>query len=121
MKGRDMWDKVFEEAVAAGKKAAEAVTPTPMAFRNTLTGEVFREDGGACGFAWVTVRPARGPFVTWCKKNEKGSKHWNTGWYFWGSHVWGGQSIERKEAGMKAFAEVLKGYGLNATMGSRLD
>lgn len=30
-----------------------------------------KEDVGACGFAWVNVHPANGPFVGWCKKKIK--------------------------------------------------
>ena len=95
-------------------------------------------DGGACGFAWVTVRPATGPFVAWCKKQKAlaiangtragtadityGSKAWNGGWQFWNPGGWGGQSIDVKEAGAVAFRNVLAmELGLNAETGSRLD
>ena len=33
-----------------------------------------------CGFAWIVIRPARGPFITWCKKNGIGSNAYGGGW-----------------------------------------
>lgn len=45
-----MSQEIFDEAMAAAKKALEGA-----------------KDEGACGFAWVQVRPARGPFIDFCK------------------------------------------------------
>jgi hypothetical protein len=74
-----------------------------------------------CGFAWVDLPSARTPFVTWCKKNDVGSKHWKKGWQIWnpaGNHT---QSMDIKEAGAYAFAEVLRKHGIDAYAGSRAD
>jgi hypothetical protein len=88
-----------------------------------------------CGFAWVVVKPARGPFVKFCKDmiatlgerssaaRKYGDKNWDGGWCFWkpGSEVFNGQSIRIFEAGARAFAKVLNDNGINASVGSRLD
>jgi hypothetical protein len=74
-----------------------------------------------CGFAWVDFPSARTPFVTWCKKNNVGSKHWKKGWQIWnpaGNHT---QSMDIKEAGAQAFAEVMNANGIQCYMGSRAD
>lgn len=86
------------------------------------------EDGGACGFAWVTV-------YTQYKGNTKLGKaerqilksmgfrvdYTGKGFEIWDPAKWPGQSIDVKEAGACAAAEVLKKYGFNAYAGSRLD
>ena len=45
-------------------------------------------------------------------------KGYPSGYHFW---VWGSQSMARKEAYARAFAEVLKYYGVLAYAVSRLD
>lgn len=74
-----------------------------------------------CGYAWVDFSSARTPFVNWCKKNDVGSKHWNKGWVIWnpaGNHT---QSLDIKEVGASAFAEVLNRNGIVCSEGSRAD
>lgn len=115
---------VFAKAVAAAKEASEAKA------KEWFNGN----DGGACGFAWCVVRPATGPFISWCKKQAKaaeaagnrahqyGDKNWNGGWCFWNPSGWPGQSIDVKEAGAVAFRNVIAmELGLNVEVGSRLD
>ena len=86
------------------------------------------QDGGACGFAWVTIYPEH-------KGNTKAGreerriieqlgmrKDWTGKAYqFWDPAGWPGQSVDVKEAGARAAAEVLKRYGFKAYAGSRLD
>lgn len=84
-------------------------------------------DGGACGFAWVTIYPQS-------KGNTKLGKiersvlkamgfrpSYDKGFQIWDPANWPGQSIDIKEAGAIAAANVLKKYGFNAYAGSRLD
>lgn len=91
-------------------------------------------DVGACGFAWVKVRPARGSFVTWCKKqaalaanNREAQKFGETdqynggGYEFWNPSDSRVQSVFILSEGAKAFAEVLNSYGIKASHYSRLD
>ena len=74
-----------------------------------------------CGFAWVTVKPASGPFINWCKKNSLGSNAYKGGWQFWSPVSWLGQNVHVQEQGAKAFAKVLVEAGLNAVADSRWD
>jgi len=74
---------------------------------------------GLCGFAWVTISPARGAFVNYLKSREVGSKGYYGGYEIWVKEF--GQSVDRKSAFAGAFAEVLNKYGITAYTGSRLD
>lgn len=85
-------------------------------------------DGGSCGYAWVSITPARGPFITWCKAQnaeankgvERGRERYpfgepfgyKPGWQIWGPGNYGGQCLCAKEAGAKAFAETLARHGI---------
>lgn len=125
--------KVLREARAEAAKAIAAAR------------EEADEFAFNCGFAWVIVRPATCGFIRYCRKEidtatanlegrEKvlakqtlgrfyGSKSWNGGWCFWkpGWECYNGQSIEVYVAGARAFATVLKKYGIKAEVDSRLD
>lgn len=108
--------KIWNEAQAAAKKAAEEVGQR-------------MDDGGSCGYAWVRIMPARGPFVSWCRKQNEIANHgvevgrernpygerrtWGSGgWQIWGPGGYAGQCLCAKEAGAKAFADVLKASGI---------
>jgi len=99
---------IYEQALASAKKAEQ---------------EYFEKYGEPwyCGFAWVDFPSARTPFVNWCKKNNVGSKHWNKGWQIWNPANNGTQSMDIKEAGARAFAEVLNSHGIDCHMSSRAD
>ena len=85
-------------------------------------------DGGACGFAWVEVYPQNKGNTKLGKAERAVLKamgfrpDW-TGKAFqvWDPARWAGQSIDIKEAGAVAAANVLKRYGFKAYAGSRLD
>ena len=116
-------EEIFNEATEAATAAVAA--------------EIARkpEDPNAfdCGFAWVNVKPARGPFVNWCKKKvQEAGGHFQAmqygdrdsyegGWKFWKPGGFNGQSIRIHEAGSKAFSEVLKKHNINCYWSSRLD
>ena len=55
-----------------------------------------------CGFANISIHPARGPFVTWCKKNHT-------------------QSLDIKEEAMNAVSSYFKSLGMTAYAESRAD
>jgi len=99
---------IYSEALAAAKTAVAACGPEDTRSFN-------------CGFAWVTIRPARGPFVSYCKRNRIGNKHWHSGWWIENPGLFGGQQVDHKLAGARAFADVLSAHGLDASVGSRLD
>jgi hypothetical protein len=94
-------------------------------------------DRGACGFAWVKIDGTE-PLARYCraelkrlaKDPESGSAYQKglrygdkgePGWMWWdpGRSNW--QNIDVKEAGAKAFRDVLGAYGIRADAGSRLD
>jgi len=104
-------------------KAREAAAKAATAYDATLPPE--RTRGLDCGFAWVTIKPARGAFVQWCKANEIGrTKDYGGGGFdIWYSklHDVATQSIGTHIAAVRAFADVLKAHGVNATTGSRYD
>jgi hypothetical protein len=99
---------IYQEALTAAK-AAEA--------------EYLAKNGEPwyCGFAWVDFPSARTPFVTWCKKNGVGSKHWKKGWSIWNPAGNGTQSMDIKESGAVAFAQVMNRHGVVCHAGSRAD
>lgn len=141
------FEALLAQAHAAGQAALEAAIPTPMVVYETAglsnqpkpNGREWYVNEGACGFAWVTLRPATTPLARYLKKTrfelstqfdtadraqiEAEGGHWskayNGGYQLW---VWGGgQSITRKEAYASAYAEVLRDAGYKAYSGSRMD
>ena len=83
---------------------------------------------GACGFAWVTVYPEH-KGNTKLGKGERRvleqmgfRKDWTgKAWQLWNPTGYAGQSMDVKEAGAQAYADVLRGAGFKAYMGSRAD
>jgi hypothetical protein len=59
--------------------------------------------------------------VTWCKKNNVGRKHWQKGWSIWNPAGNNTQSMDIKEAGAHAFAQVLNKHGVDCYSASRAD
>ena len=75
-----------------------------------------------CGFAWVDV------YVTRTNSKEAKllesvgfKKSWSRGLTMWDPAEHRGQSMDCKEVGAQAYAEVLRKYGVKAYMGSRAD
>lgn len=112
---------IYNAAHEAGKIAAAKAVPTPMVVVNEKNpAERYFVADGACGFAWVTVRPGNSRFAKWLKAN--GYAHPNS--YSGGMQIWisaYNQSITLKEAYAFAFAESLRNAGITAFAGSRLD
>ena len=81
-----------------------------------------------CGFAWVTVYPEH-KGNTRLGKEERATlesmgfrKDWTgKAWQLWNPTGYAGQSMDVKEAGAQAYADVLRGAGFKAYMGSRAD
>jgi len=110
---------IYEEADRAGVAAVAAMTPTPMIVVDSKGKEYFVGDG-VCGFAWVNIKPARGGFVAYLKSQGIGRHDsYEGGWTMW-VHEYG-QSMERKQAYAAAFAQVLRGHGINAYAQARMD
>ena len=121
--------EIYAEAHSAGMAAGNKSKPVPMVVGTPSTPlgndidyskETYYVADGVCGFAWVNIKPARGKFVTWMKKNNIG----RTDSYYGGYTVWVsgfGQSVTRKENYARAFAKVLGDNGITAYNMSRLD
>ena len=126
----DEFQALWDKAHAAGAEALAACTPTPMIVGSPSTPlgndvdptqKTYFVEGGACGFAWVKVRPATCAFARWMKRTGKvrGGAAYRGGYDIWISA--GGQSIARKEAYARALADVLRAAGITAYADSRLD
>ena len=87
----------------------------------------YKEEPLYCGFANIVIRPARGKFVSWCKANNIGDKHYHGGWNisyydFVKGHKWSHvQSMDIKETAMAAVSKYFNEVGINTTWQSRAD
>lgn len=123
--------RIFKEAVAAGDKAYKDAVPTPMIVGTPTTPlgndidyskETYFVSEGLCGFAWVTIRPARGAFVNYLKSIQVGSNGYYGGWRVGYQYTnFKGQSYTRNVAAAGAFSGVLQKYGIDAFSEGRLD
>ena len=102
----------------ARKKAVEAVD-------KFMEG---RDEPMYCGFANVSIHPARGKFVSFMKKAGIGDKGYRGGYRisFYdimpNDHRWRHcQSMDIKEVATEAFRDELKKYGLTVYAESRAD
>jgi hypothetical protein len=115
----ERYQAIIDQAIDAGIRAGMAAMPLPMGVvhNGKLIDTV---DDGACGFAWVTVRPANCSFAIWAKKQGYMRPAYGGGVQYWVSQF--GQSVDRKAAFAGAFAKVLRDNGIaNVTAGDRLD
>lgn len=85
-----------------------------------------QQRGLDCGFAWATIRPARGPIVSELKRRGIGStrQYGGGGYEIWYSklHRVSTQSVSTHEAAAAAFAKTLIDAGVEGvSTGSRLD
>ena len=121
-------EKLLERAHLMGMDAGRDSTPTPMIVGSPSTPfgsdidyskKTYFVEGGACGFAGVVIKPARGKFVSYLKSIGIGHKHYYGGYYV-SVHEFG-QSLTRKEAYASAYAKVLSEAGFKCYVDSRMD
>ena len=81
-----------------------------------------------CGFANVSIHPARGRFVSFMKKADVGSKGYGGGYrisYYdimpLGHQYRSTQSLDIKEVATEAFRDELRKFGMTAYADSRAD
>ena len=75
-----------------------------------------------CGFAWVDVFDVRSNSKLGKALADVGfSKSYRGGLQIWDPAKHRGQSMDCKEVGAQAYADVLRKYGFKAYMGSRAD
>ena len=121
-------EKLLERAHLMGMDAGRASTPTPMIVGSPSTPfgsdidyskKTYFVEGGACGFAGVVIKPARGKFVSYLRSIGMGHKHYYGGYYVPVREF--GQSLARKEAYAEAYAKVLSEEGMSCYVDSRMD
>jgi len=108
-------DDLIDDAIAAGRAAGLGVVPQPM----YIQGYAPVMDG-ACGFAWVNVKPANSAVAKRLVARGMARKDG----YYGGVTVWisdYNQSMTRKEAHARAFAATLAAAGIRAYSASRMD
>ena len=76
---------------------------------------------GYCGFAWVKVSEKASTKLGRALKTVGFRKSYNGGLDLWNPGGSGTQSMDIKEAGAEAYAEVLRKFGINAHACSRAD
>jgi hypothetical protein len=110
---------LYQRAHDAGMAAGNAVKPIPMSVRSgSVIVDVVAD--GVCGFAWVIVHPGTCSFARWLTKAKDASKAYHGGVYAcWVREF--NQSMTRKEAYARAFANVLRAAGITAYAESRMD
>lgn len=81
-----------------------------------------------CGFGSIQIYPARGNFITFCKREGIGSKGYPRGYrlsYYdimpKGHPQRHTQSLDVKEVAVEAFANILQSYGIRAYGQGRAD
>jgi hypothetical protein len=123
------FEQLYNRAWAAGVAAATATRPATMVIGTPTTPfgneidyakQIFVETEGACGFAWVKIRPASSAFGRWLKRTKRvRGAAWNGGYDIW-IHDYN-QSLARKEAHADAMAKVLTEAGITAYGQGRMD
>lgn len=110
---------IIAEAQQAGNTAFNAAIPNPMVVTDGRQQWVC--DDGVCGFAWVNLSGIRSNskigkafIAAGFSKNE-----YERCLQYWVHSP--SQSMTRKEAFARAFANVLKKHGITAYAGSRMD
>jgi hypothetical protein len=95
----------YADAYRAGLEAGRAHRPTPMLVTQTDGTPVDTVSDGACGFAWVTVRPGTSSFARWLVGQKLARSAYGGGVDIWMRDF--GQSVERKAVMARVMAEAL--------------
>lgn len=109
----DEYQALLTTAYRAGTVAGQNAVPKPMTIieADPITGKPklgARADKimeGACGFAWVNIKPGNSSFARWLVKNNYASKS-----YYGGVDIWisdHNQSYERKLAHAREMARLI--------------
>ena len=119
---------LFDKAYNAGVVAGNGAKPTPMVvgqaksfFSNEIdySRPTHYVADGACGYAWVTIRPGGSSIARHAVRLGIGRRAYGGGVSI---YVWDhGQSLERKSAHAYAYSNVLREHGINAHSESRID
>ena len=96
-------------------------TATAAAERAEADFRAQHGEPGYCGFAWVKVSEKASTKLGRALKAVGFRKSYNGGLDLWNPGGSGTQSMDIKEAGAEAYAEALRGFGINAYACSRAD
>lgn len=107
----DNIESIHNEATQAAERAAAQF------FQDKLGGR----DQYSCGFSWVTVPEKGSTRLGRGLKSVGFRKAYGGGLQLWNPSHFPCQNVDTLEAGSRAYAEVLKKYGIEAYVGSRLD
>ncbi len=120
------FQKLYDEALAAGKAAGQDCQPYPMNVyeagidgKPIQGGKTYHVPEGVCGFAWVKVSPGNCALANWLKKKGLARTAYNGGVDIWISDY--NQSMDRKENHANAMAKVFRDAGFKAYAESRMD
>lgn len=104
------WKAILNEAFAAAARATQE-------YLDSHPGEWY-----PCGFSWVNIKPARGALVQLLK--DRGEGYTDTYYHGYTVHNPSQNSTQcmfAKEAGSRAFADVLKPHNIRASVCTRID
>lgn len=108
----------FEAKTAAREAAAFKAN----AYRRDNPNCKYGEPIAACGFAWVHITSGRGTFAKSLREAGEASRHYSgRGLHVHSPAEYRGQCIDMHEAGARAYANVLRQYGIDASAQSRMD
>ena len=126
---------ICEKASQAGYAAVETARVVPMVVgqETSLFSGVIDEtkptyfvEDGVCGFAWVSVKPENKGNTRLGKQERRAleavgfrKNDYEKSYQLWISNF--NQSMQKKEAYADAYAKVLRGHGIRAYSGSRMD
>ena len=106
------------EAKTAAKQAAQAYVDD---WTQKTGGNEYGEPM-YCGFASTNIYGIKGNTKAGRAMKAAGlSKNYEGAYSIWNPSEWGGQSMDVKEAGAQACADVFRKYGFTAYMSSRAD
>ena len=121
----EMLLKFNAEGVHPAKQYLDARQQAVKAVDEYMEG---KEEPMYCGFASVSIHPARGKFVSFMKKADIGSKGYGGGYRISYYDIMpqdhqyrSTQSLDIKEVATEAFRDELKKYGLTVYAESRAD
>ena len=123
----EFFAQLFEKASKAGFEAGSSHTPRRRVHKRFSTQgdytawveDVWMEEEGAFGFAYIEIRPKRSPFTNWLKLNKK-ARDGNGDFVVIviSDH---GNSYEKKLKHAETMASIFRENGINAYSKARLD
>lgn len=109
---------LYAKAVEVARAEVQLTLVQPMIVRAPDRDHFIAD--GACGFAWVNIKPGNSTFAKWLVANGHASKDS----YYGGVSIWifdYNQSVQRKAVHARFMAETFRAAGIDATDNSRLD